>query len=187
MGRRSARQALGLQHEELPGGSVATVERPAGRNVREHLLQLQRDYGNTAVTTAVVQRRHGHSAAASTDAPGAKPAPAPAQEEDFGDFAPKEHNKFQSWSTSDLSERAASEMDSDVKNSWYFAADLWEERWFRCISKGDSRAVALNLYRTYKKLGDDARTKFWLAVLQDKIDPRPNAPAKAEDMTGKEF
>lgn len=154
----------------------ATTDGRAG-NVHDHLLDLQQSHGNTAVA-GVVQRRER---AASTDAPGARKKQPPKKEAAPTSYAPTEANpKFSSWATPDLSARAAQESQSTVKNSLYFAAELYEEYWFRTKDRG----VAMNLYRVYKQLGDGPRTEFWLGVANGSI--KPGQPA-SEDMSDKEF
>jgi hypothetical protein len=49
-----------------PGGTATAVRARGGTNVHDHVLNLQRDNGNPAVTRVVVQRR---PKAASTDSP----------------------------------------------------------------------------------------------------------------------
>jgi hypothetical protein len=161
-------------------GRLLVADRATGKSLHDHVLGLQRDYGNGAVT-GVVQRKKDRPA--STDAPGAKPRKPSPKAPAIENLAPTAPNpKFSSWATSDLADRARSEMSSDVKNSLYFAAELLEEYWFR--RPGDSRAIAMNIWRVYKKLGDDKSTKFWELVYTGQFDPRK--PVE-EDMSDKEF
>lgn len=163
---------------DTTGRGPRRPDRPGTGAVSDHLLSLQRDYGNTAVTT-IVQRK-GHPKAASTDAPGAKKsAPAPKQE----DYAPTEHSaKYGSWSDDELNGHINDYTKSNVKNGLLAAAEMSEELWFRHQSQ--SRAYAMGVWRVYKQLGDDKRTAFWLGVMQGTITPGKHA---AEDQAGKEF
>ena len=139
------------------------------------MFALQRAWGNAAVTAAVQRKDRP----ASTDAPGHHDSPK--TEPPAEDYAPTAPNpKFSDWTDEALTSRAGAELDSSVKNSWYFAADLYEEYWFRHKGQG----AAVGPYRAYKKLGDDKREHFWLRVMQGTIKP---GEKKAEDQTGKEF
>ncbi len=112
-----------------------------------------------------------------------KKGPAPAKKPTIENLAPTAANpKFSSWETGDLGARARQEMDSTVKNSLYFAAELLEEQWFR--QPGASRAIAVNLARVYRKLGDTKSEAFWVLVHTGQFDPRK--PVE-EDMSDKAF
>lgn len=153
----------------------AASERSSG--LQSHVLSLQRTFGNTAVRTLLIQRRERPQ---STDAPRSKKTKKTIEPDDY---APKEGNpKFASWETSALAERGASEADSTVKNSWYFAAELYEEYWFRT----KQRAAGEYLARVYKKLADAKRESFWRGVALGTIKPGQKKSAD-DDMTGKEF
>lgn len=155
-----------------------------GRALETHVLGLQRSHGNRAVGTLLVQRRP-KDRPASTDAPwvskGKKP-PAKKKEPTPEDYAPTERNpKFAEWSDSSLSERARQESDSNVKNSLYYAAELYEEYWFRRKDRG----AAMLLSRVYGKLGDTKRQDFWMGVAQGRIVP--GRKSADEDMSDKQF
>ncbi|HEX2850006.1 MAG TPA: hypothetical protein VHN98_05620 [Acidimicrobiales bacterium] len=155
----------------------------AGASMHDHLLSLQRDYGNTAVTTMV--QRKGHPRAASTDAPGAKKSkPAPAKEEDY---FPKEHSqRFGSWSDDEIEGHINDWTKPDDKghyspNGLDAAAEGAEELWFR----HQNRAYAMGVWRVYKLTSDSKRTAFWLGVFQGTI--KPHSADAAESQAGKEF
>jgi hypothetical protein len=197
MGRRSTRQVLGHDRDEVTGGAAtAVVDRPAGRNVRDHLLQLQRDYGNTAVTTAVQRDR-----AASTDAPGYKaPKKGPAAKKkgpsDEEKYVPKPDSTLSSNSVGDLVQwgndavehaESAKGTAKDIKNqhdTWYEkAVRYYGQAWLKMPSK-PGRQVAMYIYKAYKAWGDASAAAFWLKVGSGEIDPK--AP-KQEDMSDKSF
>jgi hypothetical protein len=150
-------------------------------NVNAHLLSLQRSYGNAAVA-GVVQRKP-RDRPASTDAPGykGKKVAPPKKEPEQEDYSKEAHHpKYADWTDENLSVRAKSELDQNAKNSWYFAAELYEEYWFRHQNRG----AAMGPWRAYKKIGDTKREEFWLKVMNGAI--KPGQP-KQEDMSDKSF
>jgi hypothetical protein len=171
------------QQELQDGGrpSPARVGDSGGPgNVSDHLLSLQRDYGNEAVTT-VVQRRGG---AASTDAPGHHVKSRAKHEAPQEDFAPTEPNpKFAGMSDAELTGHADDYSKGATKNGLYYAAELLEEYWFRHKDSA-GRAIAMNIWRVYKQLPEPKREAFWLGVFQGRIKP---GQASSEDLSDKSF
>ncbi|MEA3077443.1 MAG: hypothetical protein QOF60_2351 [Actinomycetota bacterium] len=162
----------------LPGAKTSTEpDRPS--TVSGHLLSLQRNYGNAAVT-GVVQRKERP---ASTDAPGAKGKKATKKKEpEQTNYAPTEHHpRYGDWTDEALSTRASEAFDQNAKSSWYFAAELYEEYWFR---HKEYKPAAMSLWRVYKKIGDKPREDFWVKVQNGEI--KPGKP-KTEDMSDKAF
>lgn len=192
MARRTQRE----REELLRGGGTATLDRPHGKNVRDHLLSLQRDYGNGAVTSMVVQRKDGP---ASTDAPGAKKKAPPAKKKGPSDeekYVPKPDSTLSSNSVGDLVQwgndavehaEGAKGTPKDVKNQhdiWYEkAVRYYGQAWLKMPSK-PGRQVAMYIYKAYKAWGDASAAAFWLKVGAGEIDPK--AP-KQEDMSDKAF
>ncbi len=183
------RVGLDREHDERSGrGGTVQVEPPGAKNVHDHLLHLQRDYGNEAVTSVVQRKR---SKAASTDAPGAKKkvaakpgkqAPAEAS------YAPTDHIPgLADVSTSDLSQDASdfmSRKDGNTEGNLERASRDYLELWFRTPGKS-SRSYATQLYRCYRDMkGEEKRAAYWSKVASGEIDPK--AP-KQEDMSDKEF
>jgi hypothetical protein len=183
--RRLEGRGRGRDHDELQEGKRPNPANAGGAddrshgNVSDHLLSLQRDYGNEAVTT-VVQRR---PQAASTDAPGHHSSRSKKKEAPQEDFAPTEPNpKFNGWTDAELTGHAADAEKGDVKNGLYYAAELYEEYWFR--HKDNGRAIAMSIWRVYKKLPEPKREAFWLGVFQGKIKP---GQSSSEDLSDKSF
>lgn len=166
-----------------PGGATTAKRARGGTNVHDHVLNLQRDYGNAAVTGVVVQRR---PKAASTDAPGykkKKPAPPAKKAAEPTDYAPTAPNpKFSTWDNAALSERASHESEATAKNSLFFAAELYEEYWFRT----KARQVGIYLGKIYRKVGDEKRAAYWTGVATGSIKPGEKKAAD-EDMSDKAF
>jgi hypothetical protein len=155
--------------------ATATLERPAGTNVRDHLLSLQRDYGNTAVTT-IVQRKG--SQAASTDAPGAKKKKGPAAKQEE-DFAPKStrHN-----GTADQLRAVAYDYWQGTNGKsmdLQKAAEYLEDAWLLTDNDGQARLMAMNIARIWKDWSEPKRYAFWMKVHTGEIKP------KQEDMSDK--
>lgn len=184
MGRRTLEKRGRSQDEIVEIGGTAGMPVKAAGNVGDHLLSLQQTHGNRAVTTMV--QRKPRERPASTDAPNAKKKKkAVPKAPGIQNLAPTSPNpKFSDWKDSDLTARARQESESTVKNSLYFATELYEEAWFRTKNKADSKTVAMFLVRVYNKLGDAKASAFWELVHTGKFDPR--APVK-EDMSDKQF
>ena len=168
MGRRQHARLRERDDISAPGGGVAV--RSAGRTLSDHVLSLQRDYGNAAVTGLVVQRApkgKGKSlGAASTDIKdvikvktgggGGKGKKAPAEET----FWPTENPKFRGVDTPTVTAGALKWSQMDDKNSLYLATEYLEEAFLR----QKTRMWVEQLWKTYKKLGDKKREAFWLKV-----------------------
>lgn len=177
MARGRGRELHRTSDEQQIGATPAVAPAGAG-NVHEHVLGLQRDYGNQAVTTVVQRREH----AASTDAPGHKAAP-PKKQEKQEDYAPTAPNpKFNGWTDAELTGHATDYEKGDTKNGLAYAIECLEEYWFR--HRDQSRAIAMNIWRDYKKLGDAKREAYWLGVMQGTIKPGHQS---SEDMSDKGF
>jgi hypothetical protein len=153
MGRRTARQVLGHDRDEIAGRTgTAVVERPAGRNVRDHLLQLQRDYGNTAVTT-VVQRKGGKKA------------------------APKQESYFPEWdptitsSPGELKQSAGSMLAGPDPERIRKGIHWYEQAYLRETDDKQRRGDAFVIARTYEKIGESKRSAWWIKVSSGEIDP----------------
>jgi hypothetical protein len=145
------------------------------------MFSLQRDYGNAAVANVVQRRERPQSTDAPKTGPPPKKPPSPKAAPPPEDFAPTSANpKYGDWTDEALSTRAGNELDSTVKNSWSWAAELYEELWFR----HKTRALATGPWRAYKKIGDAKREKFWEGVMLGAIKPGEKQP---ESQAGKEF
>lgn len=184
----SRRTALRDRDHDLAGQTdvgahhVSLVRPGSARSLESHVLGLQRSHGNRAVGTLIVQRAP-RDRPASTDAPWVKKGKKPGKKPpEAVDYAPTERNpKFADWSDSSLTERARQESDSNVKNSLYFAAELYEEYWFRRKDRGG----AMLLSRVYAKLGDSKRQEFWMGVAQGTI--KPGQKSADDDLSDKQF
>jgi hypothetical protein len=171
--------------EEVVESPAAGAKKPdeshRPENVNAHLLSLQRNYGNAAVA-GVVQRKP-KDRPASTDAPGHKGKKAPPKKEpEQVDYAPKEHHyRYGDWTDAALTERASEAFGQNAKSSWSFAAELYEEYWFRHQTY---KPAAMSLVRVYGTLGDDKRVEFWQKVQDGKF--KPGQP-KTEDQSDKAF
>jgi hypothetical protein len=155
MGRRTTKQLLGHDRDELVrGGGTAVADRPAGGNVRDRVLQLQREYGNTAVAGLVVQRKGG----------GKKPAP-------------KVENYTPEWDTTitstagELRQSAAPQLSA--KEEWQIRKGIhwYEQAYLREKSENVRKMDALTIARAYEKVGDGARKAWWMKVHTGEIDP----------------
>ena len=166
------------------GGAVRVVPKESGgKSLNDHVLGLQRDYGNAAVGM-VVQRR---PKAASTDAPWvkkakkAKPskvAPEPVVE----DFRPtKPHSQYGEWSTPRIEGWIKDHGDTATGLDAKGIAQMEDELYRR----NPSWQRAINNYRAWSKVkGEEKRAKFWFDWFHSKgklLDPKP------ESMVGKEF
>ena len=167
-----------------PGGAATAtaVRARGGTNVHDHVLHLQRDFGNAAVTGVVVQRR---PKAASTDAPGyKKKAPVKKKAEPVvEDFRPKTGSKeytpskwpderIEGW----LKDHEADAKGLDLKSMGAMREELYYRHpdWRR----------GLDLYRIFNRIGDKKKADFWLAWFNSKghlLDAKP------EDMSDKAF
>lgn len=147
------------EHEEPLGGrSPATMTR--GRNVESHVLGLQRDYGNTAVTT-VIQRKGG------------------------GKAKPKEVSYFPEYDPTltgtpgEMRQAGLGMIGSDDKARIERGIHFYEQAYLRTDGK-EHRSDGNVIYNGYKKLGEMERAAWWLKVAQGVINP-----FEAEDQTGK--
>jgi hypothetical protein len=165
--------------------AVEARVRPAkgDTSLNDHVLGLQRDYGNAAVTTAV--QRKPHSKAASTDAPGVKKKKGKpvVKDAEIVDYRPKEGSKQYNptdWPDARLEGWIHDHADDATGASLKDIGRMYEELYYRHpdFTKG------LNLYRVFKKIGDTNKADFWMAFMNSRghlLDPKP------EDMSGKEF
>jgi hypothetical protein len=184
-GRRRKVDSDELLHGERGGGG-RTVARDGGSgNLSDHVLGLQRDYGNAAVTTVV--QRTPKSKAASTDAPWIKKkAPKPSKvskEPVIEDLRPKTGSKEYTtslWPSERLEgwikDHGATAKGQTAKD----IARMYEELYYR----KPNWMMGLNISRAWKAGGDDKRAKFWMDYFNSKgklLDPKP------ESMEGKEF
>lgn len=178
MGKR--RIERGPEHDELVGVGAAPPTSAHGTNVADHVLGLQRDYGNNAVTTMV--QRAPKSRAASTDAPSAKKG------KGRGKKAPVEENYAP---TSLHYNGTLDQQRSAAMDYWHGtngksmdlekAAKYMEDAWLLTDADGPARAIALNVSRIWKEWSEPKRAAFWMKVHTGELKP------KVEDMTGKEF
>ena len=172
MGRRQGRVRERDEQISGPGGGVKLHTGPAGKSLTDHVLSLQRDYGNTAVTGVFVQRapKSRKSMAASTDikdvikvkaGKGKKKAPV---EETFW---PTENAKFRGVDTPTVTAGALKWAQVDGQNTQLLATEYAEEAYLRT----KARMWADILYKLYKKLGDKKRQEFWLKVMTRQLEP----------------
>lgn len=192
-----------MRRRKTGDGSVRLDERvaeggpnqPSG-SLSNHVLNLQRDYGNAAVTT-VVQRKGGKagkaSKAASTDAPGYKKKKVEKKAAE-ADFAPKEMgeatkgrevgwliNQGNTYKASgESSKTPAGRKAMFDRAAGYYLGVMW-------ISPTPGNAQYLT--NLYKVSGDKARYDYWMKVQTKQIVlPAHKAGEEAvEDQTGKEF
>ena len=187
MGERRRRKADSDEAlRAQPGGGVRIVAREArgSGSLGDHVLGLQRDYGNAAVTT-VVQRKERPQ---STDAPwvkknAKKPKPAKvAKEPVIEDFRPtKPHSQYGQWDTPRIEgwikDHGATATGHDAKG----IAQMEDELYLR----NPNWQRGINNYRAWSKVkGEEKRAKFWFDWFHSKgklLDPKP------ESMVGKEF
>ena len=171
MGRRQHTRLRERDDISAPGGGVAVHS--AGKSLTDHVLSLQRDYGNAAVTGVVVQRapkgKGKTLGAASTDIKdvikikdakkGGKKAP---EEETFW---PESNPKFQGVDTPTVTAGALKWAQVHDTNSLSLATEYGEEAYVR------TKALmwANLLWQVYKELGakrplDKKKADFWLKV-----------------------
>ena len=159
-----------------PAGGVALAVRSKGTSLTDHVLSLQRDYGNAAVTGVVVQRapKRRKSMAASTDikdvikikpgkAAGASAKKAPAEET----FWPEANAKFRGVDTPTVTAGALKWAQVDGKNTQLLASEYAEEAYLRT----KARMWADLLWKIYRKVGDKKRADFWLKVTTRQLEP----------------
>ena len=152
-----------------PDAGAVAVRGRGGSSLADHVLSLQRDYGNTAVTGIVVQRapKGKTLGAASTDIKdviksnkgpgkgGGKKAPVEQT------YWPEENPKFRGVDTPTVTAGALKwASQGEDKNTLSLATEYLEEAFVRQKSK---MWIDL-LWKTYKKLGDKKREAFWLKV-----------------------
>jgi hypothetical protein len=174
MGRRQGRYR---QHDEqisAPRGGVSVKTGPAGKSLSDHVLSLQRDYGNTAVAGVVVQRtKHKTLGAASTDIKDVIPYKAPkgggkkAPEEPT--FWPKANPRFKDSDLSYLTSEALKWAKSDDPGTLSTATEFLEEVYLRTKARMWSDILA----KSYAKMGPKhkAEAAFWLKVTQRILEP----------------
>lgn len=148
-------------------------------NVADHVLGLQREYGNAAVTMVV--QRAPKSRAASTDNPGykkrGKGQKPPVQE----NYAP---TSLHYNGTLDQQRSAATDYWRGTNGKTMDlekAAKYMEDVWLLTEGDGPARAVALNVSRIWKEWSEPKRAAFWMKVHTGEIKP------KVEDMSDKAF
>jgi hypothetical protein len=171
------------QQHGQPGRSRTSPQGTAGSALSDHVLGLQREYGNAAVTT-VVQRRERPQ---STDAPGAKkpPKPKPGKVPPtpvVEDFRPtKPHSVYGKWDTARIEGWIKDHGDDAKGLDAKGIAQMYDELYLR----NPNWQRGINNYRAWSKVkGEEKRAKFWLDWFNSKgklLDPKP------ESMVGKEF
>ena len=144
-------------HDEVRGGT-AVLDRPSrGGNVRDHLLSLQREYGNSAVTTMVVQRKGGGKGG--------------------GKKAPKVENYLPEWDATITSKpgelRQSANPMLSAPEEWQVRKGIhwYEQAYLRETSENLRKMDALTISRAYGKLGESARAGWWMKVHTGEIDP----------------
>lgn len=149
------------EHEEtVAGRSPATVTR--SRNVESHVLGLQRDYGNTAVTD-VIQRKGG------------------------GKRKPKEVSYFPEYDPTlsgtpgEMRQAGLGMISSDDEGRIRRGIHFYEQAYLRTDGK-EYRSDGNILFNGYRKLGEAERAAWWQKVSHGVINP-----FAAEDQTGKEL
>ena len=151
---------------DVPSAVLRTGIDAHRQSVRDHVLSLQRGYGNNAVIS--VLQRKPHDTAASTDAPGHK---APPKKQAEPDYFPTERN-YPSWTADRL--RGEVKDYPDTKEQIFALEDLWMLGGSERLSFDDQ------LGRSYGKRGDEKRSAFWYKVAHREIKPRD-----PDDQTGK--
>jgi hypothetical protein len=176
--RRVERGARRADEREAVGAAQPTV---VGRgNVADHVLNLQREYGNSAVTTMV--QRAPKSRAASTDAPGSKKG------KDKGKKGPAQVN----YAPTSLHYNGTLDQQRSAADDYWHgkngksmdlekAAKYMEDVWLLTEGDGPARAVALNVSRIWKEWSEPKRADFWMKVHTGEIKP------KVEDLSDKHF
>lgn len=174
MGRRQ--HGLGRDRDEQTISDVAAPARHGGGgggSLSDHVLNLQRDYGNTAVTGVVVQRtpkRHKTLGAASQDMkdvtkikPGKAEKKAPVE----ATFWPTPNARFTDSKLEYLTSEALKWAKADDKNTLLTATEFLEE----CYLRTKARMWSDILWKTYAKLHDDKRVAFWQKVTHQDLKP----------------
>ncbi len=173
----------------LPGSSLPAQAR-AGDNVTNHLLNLQRDYGNTAVTLEV-QRKGGRPQ--STDAPGkrGKKVVKKAAEDDFSPktFGEASAGRDIGWLIAQGNTYMKSAQSSQTPKGKAMAYDRAADYYLGVMWIDPSPANSQYLTRLYRETKDEARLAYWMKVQTRQIVlAKHKAGEEApEDMTGKEF
>ena len=148
------------EHEEpVAGRAPATVTR--SRNVESHVLGLQRDYGNTAVTD-VIQRKGGGKAK-------------PKEVSYFPEYDPT-----LSGTPGEMRQAGLGMISSDDEGRIRRGIHFYEQAYLRTDGK-EYRSDGNILFNGYRKLGEAERAAWWQKVSQGVIKP-----FEAEDQTGKE-
>lgn len=143
---------------------------------------MQREYGNRAATSLVLQRdRRGGPA--STYARGYKKRPPQPVVEDLSPKTARFSGR------SDESLKYMADKSSDVEEAWR-SPPMYEELWRRNAGNLTlSRGLAMLAARAHAKVGNDKHAEFWRLVLSGKYMP-PQQREKLglpEDMSDKEF
>lgn len=157
MGRRRIERR---PERDEPVDAAAPSVKP-GRNVADHVLGLQRDYGNTAVTT-VIQRKGGGKAKAKEVS-----------------YFP-EYDPTLSGTPGEMRQAGLGMISSDDKDRIQRGIHFYEQAYLRTDGK-EYRSDGNILYNGYKKLGEADRAAWWQKVSHGVINP-----FAGEDQTGKE-
>ena len=159
-------------------GRIVARDGSGAGSLGDHALGLQRDYGNSAVTT-VVQRAPKERPASTnlrdvikSNKPGKK-GPKPKPEPAVEDFRPKgPSNDFPSfWDVPKLrgwiqdSEKTAKAGGNDAKR----IAGAWDQIFW--LSKDWS--LGINIGRAWKFAGDETRYKFWVRLANNRGELKP--------------
>jgi len=155
MAKRRVERGAGRDDELIKVG----VAPPAATqtNVADHVLGLQRDYGNQAVTT-MVQRKGG-------------------AKKGGGKGAAKVENFLPEWDASINSSagelRQSANPMINAPEEWQVRKGIhwYEQAYLREKSENTRRMDALVIGRAYEKLGDGARAAWWKKVHIGEIDP----------------
>ena len=188
--RRQRRGDGSHQRDEvLDGTRVRAGTGVADGNLSNHVLSLQRDYGNAAVTT-VVQRKGGTSKAASTDAPGAKKKGKAAAK---ADYAPKEPGEATAgrtapWLINQGNSYLKSWADAKTPEGKKMAFKQAERYYLGAMWIDPSPMNAQYLVKFYRTVGGDKDPKYlyWLEVQNRAITLTPHK-AGEEDLRDRGF
>lgn len=155
MAKRRVERGPG-RDDELVAVGAAPPAAAHGTSVAGHVLGLQRDYGNQAVTT-MVQRRGGGK--------GGKKAPA------------KVENYLPEWDSTITSKagelRQSANPMLSAPEEWQIRKGIhwYEQAYLRETSDNVRRMDALTIARAYEKVGEGARAAWWKKVHAGDIDP----------------
>ena len=149
-----------------PGPNVALREQAKGSNLHDHVLALQRDYGNDAVGTAIVQRRGGGKKKA---APAKEVSYFPVYDPTLKDEAGALRGEGQSDITNPDKNKDKIRRGIHLVEQAYLRSDGKEH-------KNDGYYIASG----YKLLGEAEKAAWWMKVSSGAINPFAN-----EDLKGK--